>query len=750
MGGCCSSAPDLRAERAPRLEATRRGSARVKRDGSGERAGSDGEVPAIVAEELALLARVSERLRARPARAPASEAPLLRELEAVRDQLLSRAEPTDEAALRAQLQRQTALLHQLRGARPGPGVDPGSPYFAHLRLREGGLERDLCLGRATWIEGDVRIVDWRNAPVSRVFYCYEQGDEYEERFAGQLRSGEVLARRTLSIRDAALERIEAPEGVFEVLAGRSGWRRRDRAPPRLSGGEAAALRAHGRGEGASRRLGGAGAPAPQRPDRRLPEITGLIDPAQFELIARPAAGFLAIRGTAGSGKTTVALHRIACLAWADPGLDGPDTLFVVFSPALRRYVEHVLPALGVSRVAITTYREWAAELRRRHFPALPLAPREDAPAEVQRLKLHPALDLALAEQVRRVAGPATAAQALDDWASVLAGEALLREVTAREAPGAFRDAEIARCVDWQRRRSEELFAQLAGDREAEAGLEPEDDTLLLRAWQLRVGSLRGRDRRPLRHRHLAIDEVQDFSPLEVRVLLDCLAEPKSLTLAGDTQQQLGPQGGFSSWSGFLAQLGLPGTALETLRVSYRSSREIVAFAHALLGDLREDDAVPVATRSGPPVELFRFTDRGQCVAFLAEALKELARREPLASVALLTPSRELSRLYHRGLEDALVPRVRRVAEQDFTFLPGIEVTEVEQAKGLEFDYVVLLDVTGEHYPSQPRARRLLHVGATRAIHQLWLAAVGTPSPLVAALARPAPGSGGSPPGHSIA
>jgi DNA helicase-2/ATP-dependent DNA helicase PcrA len=698
-----------------------------------------GELPEIVADELALLARVSERLHTRPLRAEAAEAPLLRDLEGVRDELLSGPEATDEAALRAEYQRQSALLGQLRSARAAPRVDPRSPYFGHLRLRENGGVRDLCLGRATWIDGDVRIVDWRNAPVSRVFYCYEQGDEYEERFAGQLRSGQVVARRTLSIRDAALERIEAPEGTFEAEAGQpERWRRSARERPQLSGGEAAALRAHGLGQGAKRRLGEAGAPLPERLDRRLREITGLIDPAQFELIARPAAGFLAIRGTAGSGKTTVALHRVACLSWADPGLDGPDTLFVVFSPALRRYVEHVLPALGVTRVAITTFHEWAAELRRRHFPALPTAQRDDAPAEVQRLKLHGALGAALALQVRRVPGPASAAQALEDWASALSDEALLREVTAREAPGAFGEAAIARCVDWQRRRNEELLAQLAGDREAEAALEPEDDPVLLRAWQLRVGPLLGRDRRPLRYRHLAIDEVQDFSPLEVGVLLGCLGEPASLTLAGDVQQQLSPNGGFSSWSGFLAGLDLPGTALETLRVSYRSTREIVAFAHALLGDLRAEDAPPLATRSGPPVELFRFTDRGQCVVFLVDVLRELAQREPRATVALLTPSRELSRLYHRGLDDADVPRVRRVADQDFSFLPGIEVTEVEQAKGLEFDYVVLLDATQAHYPREPEARRRLHVGATRAIHQLWLTAVGTPTPLVAGLAAPAP------------
>ena len=122
------------------------------------------------------------------------------------------------------------------------------------------------------------------------------------------------------------------------------------------------------------------------------------------------------------------------------------------------------------------------------------------------------------------------------------------------------------------------------------------------------------------------------------MLIDCLDERRSLTLAGDTQQHVQPHTGFTSWSRFLAELGVEGDALETLRVSYRSSQEIATFAHGLLGSLREEEEPPRATRSGPPVELFRFTDRGACVAFLADALRELARSEPLASVAVLTPS----------------------------------------------------------------------------------------------------------------
>ena len=227
--------------------------------------------------------------------------------------------------------------------------------------------------------------------------------------------------------------------------------------------------------------------------------------------------------------------------------------------------------------------------------------------------------------------------------------------------------------------------------------------------------------------------MQDFSPLEIQVLLGCLDERRSITLAGDTQQHIVEEGGFTSWTEFLAELGLEGTEMNTLRVSYRCSREVAEFATGLLGDLGEEPTAPLTVRSGPPVELFRFTDHGACVAFLADALGELVTHEPLASVAILTPSRELSALYYRGLGAGEVPRLRQVEAQNFTFAPGVEVTEIEQAKGLEFDYVVLVEVSTTHFPDAPAARRRLHVGATRAVHQLWLTSVGTPAAAVRAL-----------------
>ncbi len=735
------------------------------------------ETPALVAEELALLERTAALL-VRPAPdARPSEAPLVEELLRLREELQD-AKGEDRGSLLEQWHAHLSLLEQLRATDDRPQVDPRSPYFAHLRLRElrdgEQRERHIFLGKATRIEGGLRIVDWRDAPISRLFYQYRQGDTYEEPFGGRLVEGEVVARRTVTIRDAELRAVQAPEGVFQREG--EGWRQRSTAAPRLAGGAGNALHWHhlrgrdtaadkpgARGRG-DRRLGSDRRGQGRRRDKHLPDIAGLIDPEQFELITRPE-GFVVIRGSAGSGKTTVALHRIAWLAHGDGRINSGRTLFLVFSKALRDYVSHVLPALGVGEVNIRTFRDWAGFQRRQHLRNLPGEHRHDTPAVVVAFKCHPAAMQALEWQIERTPGPRTPAQVVEDWANALSNPTLLAaavEATRSTPDGApvFSADELERVARWCALQHAELLEWQdaregrrggqgsghggqgsdgfgAGGGRSKQCFDEEDDSLLLFAWQRRVGPLQGRKRRPLRLLHVAIDEVQDFSPVDVRVVLGCLDRRESITLAGDTQQHVMKDAGFTSWSDFFGHLGVQGAAVETLRISYRCTQQVVSFAMGVLGPLREDD-LPLVTREGPEVELFPFTDHGACVAFLADALHALREAEPEANVAVLTPSRALSDLMFQGLERSDVPRLRQVKRQDFAFAPGVEVTEVAEVKGLEFDYVVLVEVSAGHYPVTDAARRRLHVGATRAIHQLWLTSVAPFSPLVTALSDAGP------------
>jgi DNA helicase-2/ATP-dependent DNA helicase PcrA len=260
-----------------------------------------------------------------------------------------------------------------------------------------------------------------------------------------------------------------------------------------------------------------------------------------------------------------------------------------------------------------------------------------------------------------------------------------------------------------------------------AALDWEDDALLLRLHQkLRAPLRRGKE--ALAYEHVFIDEAQDLSPLELSVVVGA-ARSDNMTLAGDVAQRLMLDNGFSDWKSVMQVLGLSHVQVEPLRVSYRSTQEILDFANDVLGHLRNDEGGK-ANRHGVPVELFRFSHTGDAVGFLAESLRALVGTEPMASVAVIARTPEQAREYAEGLIHAEVPNTRLIADQDFPFRAGVDVTDVRQVKGLEFDYVVLVETTAQSYPDDDESRHLLHIGASRAAHQLWIVTSDSPSPLL--------------------
>jgi DNA helicase-2/ATP-dependent DNA helicase PcrA len=760
----------------------------------------------IVAEEQQLLGVVLRKLDTaapRKSRAPVDDAGSLIEL---RDQLAA-AKPEDQGSILEQMHRIEALSRQ-RGKGDSPPVDRKSPYFGHLRLEEGGKRRDVLIGARSYVEpgGGVQIVDWRNAPVSRLFYRYEEGDAYEERLGDRLVEGEVLARRTVAIVDAELRRVAAPQGTFSRDFKTGAWRQVAAQQAKLQiarDGSAATLIPARPAPGAAPKPTGSAVrgklgldeSGQRRPDRHLPAIAALIDPRQFELITHPASGLIAVQGSAGSGKTTIGLHRIAYLAFADPRRFRADKmLIVVYQRALAAYVSRVLPALDVDGVPAMTFGAWASETRKAALPLLEAPVTDETPPLVMRAKSHGAMLKILADrqsallswcrgQIERLAdepaargaaadalagwdaaapgGPAdqrvtvfatwvrdaaldpAARTALEnvgralrartrdvtgEWAALLTDREALRAGFAAHAPGVFSEGQLDDVHRWCVARDRlRTGGKLEDDGEGFA-FDAEDDALLLRTYQLQRGPLPG-PKGPLAYEHLMVDEVQDFSPLELAVLLDTTSKQRSVTLAGDTAQAIAPEHGFSNWAELLDDLGIAHERVEPLRVSYRSTREIVELAEHVLGPL-QGDVRPVAPRAGAPVEAFGFGSAGECAEFLSHALKELVRAEPEASVALLSRHPEQALLYYEALARAEVPSLRLVANQDFSFTAGIDVTDVRQTKGLEFDIVILLDVNESSYGTGDDARRLLHVAMTRAAHQLWVTYTTTPSPLL--------------------
>jgi len=99
-----------------------------------------------------------------------------------------------------------------------------------------------------------------------------------------------------------------------------------------------------------------------------------------------------IQGGAGSGKTTIGVHRMAFLAYnARQRFSADKMLVIVGSPALRAYCVHRIGSLGIGDVAVETFAEWAKQTRLRAFPWLDVPVEENTPSVVTRYKTHPAL-----------------------------------------------------------------------------------------------------------------------------------------------------------------------------------------------------------------------------------------------------------------------------------------------------------------------------------------------------------------------
>ncbi len=777
----------------------------------------------ILDEELTLLAKVLKQLAAEQLDADAA-GEYDQDLLALRDQI-SEARAEDQAPLIAEMYRMQAL-----GAANGRGrslpVDFKCPYFGHLKLHDGKKVRDVLIGNRGYVKAgtEVAIVDWRNAPVSRIYYRYEEGDDYEEMFGSRPVSGVVEARRTVSIVNGELRRVtwsggslaRRNDGTWVVVP--------DTYRPTLEGGAGVASRPPSAHEPPPKfepgQLGVVGDDN-LREDKHLREITALIDRKQFELITSPESGIVILQGGAGSGKTTVALHRAAYLHFQDPSTFSPKKMAVVVkSEPLTEYIARVLPSLDVPGAPVVTLAGWMERTRRKVLPEIKRELADDVPPAVARLKKHPAiltlLELGVereasalrdqlarvgrdegrrallqkwdglsryallprmrelnrwvespaaqraglaADEIRQVQGllrrsRAASEDVISTWADLLTDRELLAEAVTSRSHYGISQEEVEELIRWVSLQNEDASLPpdaaaddseedesgedrgvgadgRALDNEGPAGkLDEHDDALLLKVTQLKYGGLPvAGSNKTVTYEHVIVDEAQDLSPTDIAVLRGALTKRDSMTLAGDTAQKLIFDNGFDDWGTMLRDVGIEGVEIDQLKVSYRSTRPVVEFARHVLGPLADPEP-PVVPRDGAPVEQFLFGSTGEAIAFLGESLRSLVLRERKANVAVVARYGAQADIYHQGLQRSEVPAVRRVHGKNFSFQPGVDVVDVAQVKGLEYDYVICVEVNQNTYPEQKEARHLLHIAATRAIHQLWVVSVSEPSPLL--------------------
>ena len=749
--------------------------------------------------------------------------------------------PEDVPAVMAQMERMVLLHSQQNSHNPSNGYNLDTPYFAHIVLSENNRVRNLLIGNQNCFSTHLPcpIVDWKNAPISKIFYRYREGDEYVEDIGEKELEGELIKRRMLLIENGNLMRINWPGGILEDLSSEQGgsnnWRLVSQKTPRLESGHGKTLEEIEVTGKSSLNAGGKTdlSFSGYRVDKHLRQITALVDPQQFEIITHSDYGIILIQGGAGSGKTTVALHRLAYLMTKKPQYFKPKTVLpIVFGHALANYMSRVLPALGVKGVVPQIYHKWISGLRQRILPDLPGNYAENTPMDVIELKRHPlwlkyyleetkkrtlkfrelfevrlakveGLNLLLEEwgittglpliprllsllrwskgefaikkmtnhESRRMEKKLhnVLEQSFPEifeaphllisqiWNDCLVNKELLFETVERLAPGEFSETQLTSSWNWAVRQYQKRIAAgetIESDRvslvdqvefygnkkfnfeDDRCSLDEEDDSLLLILYQMLMGPIKSKNGKILSYSHLMLDEAQDFGPLEFQVLVSLTPEKHpSVTLAGDMDQRIMLGRKHETWDESLSYLTLPDgskpdvTALSPLQIGYRSTDEIMKAAKKVIGE-HSVNTTWHSTRQGAPVNVFRFQESGAMVAFLADTLEDLCVREPLASIAVLMRTNEAALKLYEGLQRTDLANMRIIRNQEFSFTPGIDVTDISQTKGLEFDTVIIADADASTYGPDMLSRQLLYVGLTRAAHQLWLLHCGNPSKLI--------------------
>ena len=579
------------------------------------------------------------------------------------------------------------------------------------RLDLDGLEPKLYVGRRWVHEGDTPlVVNWQ-APAARPFYTATVADPHGVVLRRRFR---VDGRRLLDLFDEPLDGSagDVVHGVADILLEELDRNR----------------------------------------DEHMRDIVATIQADQYRLITREPDGILVIQGGPGTGKTAVGLHRASWLLYTHRSeLERNGVLVVGPNPIFMDYISHVLPMLGEDRVEQRSIDELAGfkatrvdspEVARAKgdtrmasvlagvIPRLPVVPTELAGIRVDGAYLYLEPEQ-LAELIASAQESARSyADARERFRTMLVRR--LYEQYARKLDDlAFKNfEELEKSIrvfttgvldqSFPRVKPEQLVRRALAEEGLPAGRgwSESDLALLDEARALLDGP-------PIPHGHLIVDEAQDLTPMQLRMLARRSTGP--MTILGDIAQASGAFS-YHRWDEVLEHLAADApTLIDELRLAYRVPREVMELALPLLPLIAPDVAPPIAYRAGDAPPRFVETTARDLVATAAREATDEALRE--GRTALIAPAALLKKID---------PALGEVLDTGATAF-GDDITGTVRtltpraAKGLEFDRVVLVEpasVVAEL--GDVDGLRALYVALTRATKTLVIVhAKPLPAPLAA-------------------
>lgn len=503
----------------------------------------------------------------------------------------------------------------------------------------------------------------------------------------------------------------------------------------------------------------------------LGEIIATIQREQNLIIRNSPRNNIIVQGCAGSGKTTVAMHRISHILYNYEEEFRPEDFYIIGSnKILLNYITSVLPDLDVYGARQMTMEELFTRLLYEDWDKAkysirsleknnPTAHKKGTKdwfmdlsdfCDAYERKEIPAEDIILEETGTLLIGPNVINTYLKEnpKASMQAKKLMLNEILVSKLENVMqgkgftfnakkREALLKKYSeyfgkdDWKGSIFDFYQSFLASQERAGKHVDTKENSFdLYDLAALAYIYKRIKETDPIREAsHVVIDEAQDFGMMAYYCLSYCM-RGCTYTIMGDVSQNIHYGFGLNDWEE-LKKLILTGTydAFGLLKKSYRNTIEISNFATDVLkhGDFAIYPVEPIV-RHGAFVEIEEAFSEEELLQHTVLAAKDF-QAKGYETIAIVTRTLEQAEELTKKLSQYLEIADTNLEEAEFN--NGIMVLPVALTKGLEFDAVILYDVSKENYPLTDSEVKLLYVACTRALHELRVLHKGDLSDLIA-------------------
>ncbi|MCX6783904.1 MAG: AAA family ATPase [candidate division WWE3 bacterium] len=573
-----------------------------------------------------------------------------------------------------------------------------TPYFARVDFNQ----EPLYIGKFAFYENASKtlVTDWR-APAATLYYNYSKptknatysvdlGDGAVSQFTGELnlkRNIEIQSGQVVSIFDNDSDKLSY---LKEKLSHQKGG--------------------------------------------LLKDIVTTIQEDQNQIIRLPLNARVIVQGSVGSGKTTIAVHRLSYLFYNYPGKMSKDsTLIITPSAVLLNYIARTLPSIGIYETTCLTFYELLKKLFRANGLKYRIVAKGSQPPnlgelndEIIKFKRDTLRKLAknqlcfrygLIKEYRRLEDlglpPVYIVLSLKKQLNKdLAKLKHLAQVEVVEDN--IRELKISYVAikDLQEKLEilvQEIRGELLG--QFSSNLNIDEASQLLYLYDQIVGL-----KKPQKFQQIIIDEAQDLSESNYLVI-KAMAGRSGLTILGDLNQQT-KLGAVKSWEALKEVLG--DIDIVKLKISYRSTKEITDFSAKILAPYVPKEALPQSfERRGQPVEIKSTDTWEDLLTSLVGTIKDVKKnRQSSIGVIISSPKDRLKILnFLKGRLDNVIE-----VTNDFRLFSdsAIYVCRKELVKGLEFETVLLINPDEESFPKTLTGAKELYVCTSRAINELHI------------------------------